>query len=199
MIDSVSGRLVSKSSGRAVVECGGIGYLLRISLATHGKLPNPGDECRLLTRLLVREDALELVGFADEPERRVFGALLGVSGIGANLALGILSGLRPREIVEAVREGNHTALRRVKGLGGKKAERLVLELRGRIEELALGPAEAEPARPSHGTTAEDAIGALLVLGYRRPEAEPAVAAALRELGGEAELAELVRSALQHAR
>lgn len=198
MYHHVSGKLARKSPGAAVVEAGGVGYQIRISLATFERLPEPGAEVRLLTRLMVREDAHELVGFREEAERQVFDALLAVNGVGTNLALAVLSTMAPAELAEAVRTGNVAALRRVKGLGEKKAERLVLELRGRVEELMLGPRGAAAGRPPAGAS-EDAAGALVALGYRRPEAEAAVRRALAELGPAAAVQELIRQALRHAK
>jgi len=194
----VRGKLVHKSASSAVVEAGGVGYLLRISLATFERLPEPGGECRLLARLLVRQDAQELVGFADAAERRLFDALLGVNGVGTNLALAVLSAMPPGELAGAVRAGNAAAFRRVKGLGTKKAERIVLELRGRVEELAVAapgaPAPGAPAGP-----AEDAADALVALGYKRAQAEEAARRAARELGPKAAVADLIRQALTHTK
>ena len=199
MYHHVRGQLLAKSPGLAVIEAGGVGYRLRISLATFERLPAAGSECRLLTRLMVREDAHELVGFLDEAERQVFDVLLSVSGVGTNLALAVLSGISPEELAEAVRSNNPVALRRVKGLGEKKSERIVLELRGRVEDLlaARRPAASAAAGPSGA--AEDALGALVALGYTRAEAQEAVARARRELGAAAGVEELIRRALRHAK
>ncbi|HOX05864.1 MAG TPA: Holliday junction branch migration protein RuvA [Planctomycetota bacterium] len=200
MYNHLKGQLFSKSPGAAVIEAGGVGYALRVSLATYERLPAAGAECRLLTRLMVREDAHELIGFADEAERRVFDALVSVSGVGANLALAVLSTLSPRELAEAVRTDNHAVLRRVKGLGQKKSELIVLELRGRIEELCreAGPAAAAGAGMPSGP-AEDAVGALVALGYSRNEAQDAVGRARRELGGSPAVEDLIRVALRSAK
>jgi Holliday junction DNA helicase RuvA len=200
MYHHLRGQLTAKSPGTAVIETGGVGYGLRISLATYERLPAVGAECRLLTRLMVREDAHELVGFMDEAERRLFDALISVSGVGANLALAVLSTLSPAELAEAVRTDNHAVLRRVRGLGQKKSELVVLELRGRIEELCREgqPAAAAGAGALSGP-AEDATGALVALGYSRPEAQTAVARARRELGGRPCVEELIRVALRGAK
>ena len=199
MYHHVRGQLLAKSPGLAVVEAGGVGYRLRISLATFERLPAVGSECRLLARLMVREDAHELVGFLDEAERQVFDVLLSVNGVGTNLALAVLSGVSPEDLAEAVRSNNPVALRRVKGLGEKKSERIVLELRGRVEDLlaARRPAAAAGAGPSGA--AEDAVGALVALGYTRSEGQEAVARARRELGAAAAVEELIRRALRHAK
>jgi Holliday junction DNA helicase RuvA len=197
MYNYLRGQLASKSPGAVVIEAGGVGYGLRISLATFERLPAAGGECRLLTRLLVREDSHELVGFADEAERQLFDALLSVSGVGANLALAVLSTLSPGELAEAVRTDNHATLRRVKGLGQKKSELIVLELRGRIDELCAAGRPAAAALPAG--PAEDAAGALVALGYSRNEAQDAVGRARRELGGSPTVEELIRVALRRAK
>ena len=197
MYQYVRGRLTAKAPGLAIVEAGGVGYGLRISLATYERLPEVGAECRLLSRLMVREDAHELVGFAEEAERQVFDVLLSVSGVGANLALAVLSTLRPAELAEAVRTDNHAVLRRVKGLGQKKSELIILELRGKLDELALDARPASDAGAAFPAgPAEDAVGALMALGYSRNEAQDAVGRARRELGGPAPVEELIRRALR---
>ncbi len=198
MFDHVRGKLVRKTPAGAVIEAGGVGYFLRISLATFEKLPEPGAECRLLARLLVREDAQELVGFADAAEREVFGALISVNGVGANLALSVLSAMRPAELAEAVRTSNVAALKRVKGLGTKKADRIALELRGKVEEFGA-PGSDAAARRLPTEAAEDAVDALVALGYKRPEAEAAAGRALGELGAGTEAGEIIRRALTHTR
>jgi holliday junction DNA helicase RuvA len=194
------GQLAAKSPGTAILEAGGVGYGLRISLATYERLPAAGAECRLLTRLIVREDAHELFGFAEETERRLFDALTSVSGVGANLALAVLSTLSPAELAEAIRTDNPATLRRVKGLGQKKSELVVLELRGRIEELCAGarPAAAAGVGALSGPAA-DAVGALVALGYTRGEAQEAVGRARRELGGSPGAEDLIRVALRSAK
>jgi len=198
VFNHLRGRLVEKQPGLAVIEAGGVGYLLHVSLSTYEGLPGPGADCRLLTRLLVREDAQELVGFGEAAEREVFDALLSVSGVGMRLALAVLSAMRPGELVEAVRREDLVTLRRVKGLGAKKAERVILELRGRIDELAAAGGPAAPAR-TPAAAADAAAAALVNLGLSRGEAEAAASAAERELGPGAPLADLIRRALTHAR
>ncbi|MHC4916697.1 MAG: Holliday junction branch migration protein RuvA [Planctomycetota bacterium] len=199
MFNHVSGKLLEKSPSHAVLEAAGVGYLLRISLATYERLPSPESECRLLTRMLVREDSRQLVGFTEEAEREVFDALISVNGVGPNLALAVLSAMRPEELAAAVRADDAAAFRRVKGLGTKKAERIVLELRGRVEQFGAAAAAAGGTGPAPAGPAGDAVKALLTLAYKRPEAEAAVQRALAELGAGAETAELIRRALTHTR
>jgi Holliday junction DNA helicase RuvA len=199
VFNHVSGKLLEKSPSHAVVEAAGVGYLLRVSLATFERLPSPGQDCRLLTRLLVREDSRQLVGFTDGAEREVFDALISVNGVGANLALAVLSAMRPEELAAAVRAGEAAAFKRVKGLGTKKAERIVLELRGRVEHFGSAPAAASAGGAGPLGPGEDAVKALLTLAYKRAEAEAAVKRALTELGPGADTADLIRRALTHTR
>lgn len=199
MYHYVRGPLAAKTPGSAVIEAGGVGYHLRVSLSTYERLPAVGSECKLLARLMVREDAHELVGFADEAERQVFDVLLSVSGVGTNLALAVLSGISPEELAEAVRSNNPAALRRVKGLGEKKSERIVLELRGRVEELLAARKPAAGAAGTLSGAAGDAVGALVALGYSRPEAQEAVERTRRELGAAATVEELIRRALRQSK
>jgi len=199
--DYFRGTLASKTPSRAVLEAGGVGYDLRISLATFERLPEPGGEVMLFARLLVREDAHELVGFADETERQVFAVLISVNGVGLNLALSVLSAMPPGELAEAVRNGDVAALKRVKGLGTKKAERIILELRDKVEAFGTTAAAAgtAPPAPAAGPPAELAAHALVALGYRPADAERAVARASSELGSGAEVTDLIRLALTHAK
>ncbi len=200
MYNHVRGILVAKTLSRVVVEAGGVGYDLRVSLATFEKLPEPGEEVTLLARLLVREDAQELVGFAQEIERDVFAVLISVNGVGLNLALSILSAMPPGELAAAVRTENIAALKRVKGLGTKKAERIILELRDKVE--AFGSASAPGERPPHaqaGSPSELAAQALVALGYRPDDADGAVARAAGELGAQAGVTDLIRLALTHTK
>jgi Holliday junction DNA helicase RuvA len=197
VFNHVRGKLVEKTPSQAVVETNGVGYRLRISLATFERLPEIGDEVRLLARLLVREDAQELVGFADSQERDVFGVLISVNGVGLNLAMSVLSAMRPDELAAAVRADDLAALKRVKGLGAKKAERIILELRDKVE--AFVTAGGAPAPAVVSGPAELATDALVALGYKRSEAETAARRAAADLGPDAQVTELIRVALTLAK
>jgi holliday junction DNA helicase RuvA len=194
----VKGKLIEKRPTHAVVEAGGVGYLLRISVACYDQLPEINAECTLLTCMLVRDDAHELVGFANASQRDIFKALLSVNGVGANLALAVLSAMQPSDLARAISDGNSKAFKRVKGLGPKKAERIILELRGKIETTCALDGTATQSSKS-GTTSGDAISALVSLGYKYPDAETAVVKAARELGEQASTSELIRLALVHTR
>ncbi len=193
MIDLLQGELVFKSPGAATVRTAGVGFRLHVSLATYESLPRIGAEVRLLTYLHVRKDELSLYGFATEVERQLFRMLLGVSQIGPMVALRILSGCSPAQLKRYILDEDIDALKSmVKGIGAKTARRLVAELHGPVQELAVAPWEG-PA----GQVARDAIAALVALGEARAAAEKAVNAAVKKLGTEADSQSLVEEALSH--
>ncbi len=177
MIAHLRGLLLEKSPNRAVVECGGVGYDVAISVATFSALPAEGAEARLHIFTRVAEDALALFGFAEITEKRLFEKLLTISGIGPRLAITVLSGIDSARLVAAIRGGDHGALVRIPGIGKKTAERVVLELRDKLDDLVIAPA---PAAPSFGEAGEDALSALINLGYARPIAQKAIESALRQ-------------------
>jgi Holliday junction DNA helicase RuvA len=175
MIAHLRGVLLVKSPNRAVVECAGVGYEVAISVATFSALPAEGAETKLHIYTRVAEDALALFGFAEIAEKRLFERLLTISGIGPKLAITVLSGIDAARLVTAIRGGDHAALVRIPGIGKKTAERVVLELKDKLDDLATVPVEAVP---SFGTIGEDALSALLNLGYPRPVAQKAIEMAI---------------------
>lgn len=167
MIASVRGKLTLRDPAGIVVEtAGGIGYLIDVPLGTFERLPAVGSEVHLLTELVVREDAWSLYGFDGLIERAVFRRLMGAAGVGARLALTIVSSLGPERTVRAIRDRDLAVLSSVPGIGKKKAERIALELADRLDDL---PAAAPVASPS-----ADAVRALVSLGYAAALAENAV-------------------------
>jgi Holliday junction DNA helicase RuvA len=172
MIHRLRGHLVEKDPEGVVLDVGGVGYRASASLATLRSLPSIGEECVLHTRMVVREDAMLLFGFASRDERAAFDALTAVSKIGPKLALAVLSSMSPPEVAEAVARGDVLKLSSVPGLGRKTAERLVLELRGK-DLAALGP-EPAVAGESGGGPYMEARDALSALGYSLEEAERAL-------------------------
>ncbi|MFM8387245.1 MAG: Holliday junction branch migration protein RuvA [Planctomycetia bacterium] len=190
MFDSIHGRVLVREPARVVLEAAGLGYLLHVPLGTFDALPAVGGEARLLLHLVVREDEWRLYGFATGREREAFRDLLRVSGVGPALALVLLSGLGHEALVDAVRSGDVRALVRVKGVGKKTAERVVVELK---ERWAAGA--GEPVLPAPQGVAGDALRALVALGL-----EPAEAArrleALGEVARNVPVADLVRRALR---
>ena len=173
MIAHLRGRLLSKHPNQAVVETGGVGYDVHISVPTFSDLPELGAEVELFIHTHVREDALALYGFRRAAEKKLFERLISVSGIGPRLAITILSGMPAEEMVAALRAGDAARLTRIPGIGKKTAERMVLELRDKLEGLAAPPAAAPAVTPVE----EDVLSALMNLGYSRPTAERAITVA----------------------
>jgi Holliday junction DNA helicase RuvA len=197
MIAFLRGRLLVKSPNRAVVECGGVGYDATISVATFTSLPVEGAEARLHIYTHVREDQIALFGFAEPNEKRVFEKLLTISGIGPKLAITVLSGIDTDRLVTAIRAGDHASLTRIPGIGKKTAERVVLELKDKLDELAVAPATG--SGPTLGPVADDVLSAMVNLGYPRPVAQKAIETALQKQPGTAEFEGLFRAAMAAVR
>lgn len=199
MIAQLRGTLVEKALDHVVVDVNGVGYLVSISLQTLQALPQQGAEVTLRTYLQVREDALQLFGFASDDERRAFELCISVSGIGPKLALATLSGLDPAALGEAVRKGDIARLTRVPGVGKKTAERLVVELKDKFERSgrpAAGAAgEGGKAASQLGGVFGDVVRALCNLGYRPADAERATEKALGDNAG-APIELILRQALR---
>jgi len=170
MIAHLRGKLICKHPNQAIVEAGGVGYDLTISIPTFSALPALGAEVALFVHTHVREDALALFGFLRGEEKQLFEKLISVSGIGPKLAITTLSGMPADAMVAAIKGNNIASLTRIPGIGKKTAERMVLELRDKLEAFAV-PAVAAAASPVE----EDVISALVNLGYQRQLAEKALA------------------------
>ena len=194
MIAHLKGRLDSTGIDHAVIDVGGVGYLVGASAKTLAAIGPVGEAVMLHTEMLVAEDFIRLVGFATASERDWFRLLTGVQGVGARVALAILSALDPADLSRAIATQDKAMVARANGVGPKLAERIVRELKDKIGGVAIGG--ATPIAAS-GTSA-DAVSALLNLGFRPAEASGAVAAAEEELGGGATLDALVRLALRKA-
>ena len=166
MIAHLRGKLISKHPNQAVVEAAGVGYEVNISIPTFSGLPGLGSEVSLFVHTHVREDALALFGFLRAEDKQLFEKLLSVSGIGPKLAITILSGMAADAMVAAIKGNNVALLTRIPGIGKKTAERMVLELRDKLESFGV-PAAATAASPVE----EDVISALVNLGYQRPVVE----------------------------
>src|ERR1700742_2153633 len=180
MIAHLRGRLLSKTPNQAIVECAGVGYDITISVATFSALPTEGTEAGLFIHTHVREDQLALFGFSDRQEKRLFEKLLTISGIGPKLAITVLSGISPERLVAAIRGQDHGTLTKIPGIGKKTAERVVLELKDKLDDMAV-PVAADGV--AVGPVGDDVLSAMVNLGYARPVAEKAIAAAM-ERGGE---------------
>ena len=195
MIGSLRGIIAAKQAPVLLIEVGGVGYELEAPMSTFYELPGVGEEVRLVTHLLVRDDAHILYGFAAEDERRLFRNLLKVSGVGAKIALAILSGISVDGFAHCVRAEDTASLVKVPGIGRKTAERLIVEMRDRLDETPAGAA-APVAAPAAGPRAGDeASGALVALGYKPAEA----ARLLKKVDAEGLGAEdMIREALKAA-
>jgi len=193
MIAHLRGRVLAKQPGQVIVEAGGVGYDVTISVPTFTALPAEGAETALHIHTQVREDLLALFGFVHLAEKRLFERLITVTGVGPKLAVTILSGLNPETTVAAIRGHDHAMLTRIPGVGKKLAERLVLELKDKLEDMAVAPAAVVSAGPA----ADDVLSALMNLGYQRTAALKAIesAVAKNKAAGES-FDELFRAALQ---
>lgn len=194
MIGRLRGVIVEKQPPHLLLEVGGIGYELEAPMTTFYDLPETGATVTLFTHLVVREDAQLLFAFGNERERLLFRTLLKVNGVGARLALAILSGMDAEDFARMVHEGNANALTRLPGVGKKTAERLIMEMRDRLKDWQPAGVPGD-ARPDNKTsdTSNDAISALIALGYKPQEASKFVHAAFEDgLSSE----ELIRAALK---
>lgn len=189
MYDFFEGRIESCAGGRAVIDVGGVGYVLLVSAATATALAAKA-RARVLTHLVVIDGEPRLYGFADARERELFRMLVSVNGVGPSIAFALLSAMAPGEIARAIARGDEASLRRVKGVGAKTASRLVVELRESVERVGVD-ADAPPA-------VRDAVEALASLGFTRGDAERLVSES-RARAGEVSSEDLVKGALAASR
>ncbi|MGZ8470697.1 MAG: Holliday junction branch migration protein RuvA [Gemmatirosa sp.] len=197
MIAHVVGRIVSKELDRVeLLTKGGVGYEIAIPLSTYEGLPKLGEDAALHTHLVVREDGWLLYGFATAFERRVFQKVLAAKGVGPALALGMLSTLTAERLVRAIRERDLTTLQGVPRVGRKKAEQLILDLADKLNDVQV---DTTPGARPEGASADDAIRALVSLGYTTGDAERAVKAAIDGGGKKLSATELIRASLAKIR
>jgi len=199
MIAFLSGKLLEKLPGSVIVDVNGVGYEIAIPLTTFYEIGEPGAEIQLRIHTNVREDAIQLFGFRTQREKDLFLRLLSVQGVGAKSAITMLSGMNADEIIDAVRTGNLARLTAIPGVGRKTAERLVVELRDKIGELSIGASAASSMSAAAGAASDsvfdDALSALVNLGYQRSAAERALQQAGQD-GVEPSVQKLLRAALQ---
>jgi len=199
MIGKLTGLIDSHGDDWVLIDVGGVGYTAFASGRTLSALPGAGEAASLLIETHVREDHIHLYGFADAAERDWFRLLCTVQGVGAKMALAILSALGPNELVQAIAAQDKSTLTRANGVGPKLAARIVSELKDKTTNLALGAAAlpgAMPRGPAAPAVSEDAVSALVNLGYRRVEAFGAVARAMGELGDAAPVETLIKVGLK---
>jgi len=197
MIASLTGRLASKHPGGVVIDVQGVGYDVLIPLSTYYRLPDSGQSVSLAIHTHVREDAIQLFGFSTPREKDAFLMLLGVSGIGPKLALSVISSLSVDDLVAAIRTDDQKTLASVPGIGKKSAGRLALELKDKVEKLggAGDHRAAKVAEPS-GKLMDDALSALVNLGYKASDVKDVVKQVLAGRNGETPLQDLIRAALK---
>ncbi len=194
MIARLTGKLTAKAPEEIILDVGGVGYHVFIPLSTFYELPERGEVLTLHIHTAFRENALELYGFLTLKEKAMFRMLLGVSKIGPKLAQNILSGISADELTTAIISGNILKLNSIPGIGKKTAERMVLELKDKVPKVQA--AEQEPVT-APAEIFDDALSALLNLGYKRPESERTVKRALHEIGRDGQLEDIIRLSLKY--
>lgn len=204
MIGRLTGILAEKQPPQLLIDVNGVGYEVEASMNTFYKLPPLGESTTLYTHMVVREDAQLLFGFSDEHERVLFRNLIKTNGVGPKLALAILSGVNPEEFIRCLHNEDSATLVRIPGVGKKTAERLIVEMKDKLDRLQLptltefalaspeGPVEAKPA----GDNRLEAESALLALGYKPAQATKAIENAASEMGAGASTEALIRQALK---
>jgi len=198
MIGFLSGKILEKEANTVIVDVGGVGYEVTIPLSTFYELGEVGSDVQLRIYTLVREDALQLFGFKTSRERDIYLKLISVQGIGAKSGIAMLSGMNADEIVTAIRTNNLVRLTSIPGVGKKTAERMVIELRDKIGDLSAGAAASASgvgSDQSSDTVFDDALSALVNLGYQRNAAEKALQDSAKD-GAELSVQKLLRGALQ---
>ena len=196
MIGKLTGRIDQIEDGRCLIDVGGVGYVVQASSRTLSAMPQPPAAASLLIETHVREDAILLYGFADPAERDWFRLLTTVQGVGAKVALGILSAMSPRELVTAIAASDRASMTRAPGVGPKLAVRILSELREKAGAMPVGSGFVPTVAALPRGVAEDVLSALVNLGYRRQEAQPAVARVIERLGEAAGLDAVIRDSLK---
>lgn len=192
MFSFIRGKIAELNPAYAVLENNGIGYLLNITLNTYGNLQQ-NKESTLLTHLVVREDAFVLYGFFDEKERKLFRQLITVSGVGASTSQLILSSLTPDEVYQAIVNEDVAALKSVKGIGLKSAQRIIVDLK---DKLSRDQTSTEILKSSYNTKKDEALSGLIILGFNKSIAEKTLDRIIREKGSSLSVEELIKNALK---
>lgn len=192
MIHHLNGRLIEKSPTHAVIECGGVGYLVHISLYTFSKLPD-SEACRVFTHLAIREDAHTLYGFIDETERSLFRKLISVSGVGASTGRMILSSMSPGEVSEAIVNGDVKLIQSIKGIGAKTAQRIIVDLQDKISK---GDESFEKVDVAGNTAKQEALSALSSLGFDKTKAQKTLEKVIKTDGSALSVEDLIKRALK---
>ncbi len=200
MFEYIKGKLISSSPAYVIIETGGIGYFINISLNTHSAISKASGEVKLYIHEIIREDARTLYGFAGQEEREIFRHLISVSGVGANTARLILSSLSPYEVVASISEENVSAFKSIKGIGNKTAQRIIVDLKDKIKpgtfQEEISSTDGKKNTLLHNTMRSDALSALITLGYKQKEAEKALNKVMAAGDMPDDVAELVRRTLK---
>ena len=191
MITHIKGKLIEKNPSFVIIDCNGVGYLLRISLQTFSKLSDD-EQCMLFSHLAIKEDSQTLYGFFDKNERELFRQLISVSGVGPNTAQMILSSLTPQEIQQSILTENVIVLKGVKGIGGKTAQRIILDLKDKIAKIGI---TTNSSSNSYNTIREEALSALTMLGFSKSSMQKFVDDVLQD-DCNIEVEELVKQVLK---
>jgi Holliday junction DNA helicase RuvA len=190
MFNHFSGKLIEKNPAYIIIECGGVGYFVNISLHTYSKIPDQ-ENCKIFTFLQITEDAQTLYGFADEEERKLFRNLISVSGIGCNTARMMLSAMNPSEIQDCIVNEQAVRLKSIKGIGEKTALRVILELKSKLKKEGIMPGVG-----TYLKVKDEAVSALLTLGFQKNAVDQALEKILKSQGGEGTVEEIIRQALK---
>ncbi|NPA94169.1 MAG: Holliday junction branch migration protein RuvA [Thermodesulfobacteria bacterium] len=201
MIGYIRGRVIETQQGSVLVDVGGIGYLVELPQTTFDSLPAMGEEIELYTQLIIRDDKISLYGFPDSKTLKVFKVLIEVSGVGPKLAMNVLSVLAPDELISDIAKGDTTRIKSVHGVGKKTAARICVDLKEKASKLleqagfGTGSKRVAPKTDVHGDLADDAVSALVNLGYKSQEAKRAVSSVIQEQGP-LDINQLIKEALQ---
>ncbi|MDR2578225.1 MAG: Holliday junction branch migration protein RuvA [Chitinispirillales bacterium] len=197
MIEYIAGTLTEKEISSVALETSGVGYAVMIPLSTYEKLPNPGQQAKVYIHYYVREDDVKLYGFATKTEREVFRHLITVNSIGPKVAMGIMSGISIENLVTHVNTGNSAGLRKIPGVGPKTAERIIVELKGKLGMYSSMPPAALSAKAPIGKgRMEEAFAAMMSLGYNDKQVAKAIDRVSQEITADAPIEEWIRMALQ---
>lgn len=198
MIAYVEGKLVHKEFAHVIIDTGGLAYEVRISLHTHNTLPG-GEKCRLFTHLHIKEDAHTLFGFTGTDEKKLFLDLLSISGVGPNTALTVLSAMSPDEVRKAIVGEEVRTIQKVKGIGAKTAQRIILELKDKFRKEGVEGMTADNLSPvQHNLAKEEALTALVTLGFAKSAAEKTLDGIIKKASGTPTVEELIKLALKSA-
>ncbi len=197
MIAFLRGRLVSKDPAHVVIDVGGVGYQVNISLATYSDIKDQ-ENILLFTHLTIREDAHILFGFSKETEKKLFQQLISVNGVGPGTAIVMLSYMNSIELKNAIVQENAAALQSIKGIGGKTAQRVIIELKDKLKKESWEESQGPVSFGAHNTLRKEALSALLTLGLPKAAAEKSVDAVLKKSGNTITLEDLVKQALKNA-